>query len=339
MADCLASPLPKLNNMNVLFITNNPDGNGNPKFIQAFRNQGDHVMVINHQEASYYIAQNNEHDHFYHDGERLSIRSFHLVVTRMGQDVEHGCELLQMIRDKYSWLSFTQEPSAILTARSKLQTSRVLRLAKVPIARTYYDAQPSKRINIIESKLNYPVIVKTAYGGSQGTDVHICPDREVLTARLEGYERTGDKVIVSEFIKTGQEKAADIRALVYTGKNGAYVAAAMERISEDGNWKTNISQGASGIEITLSTHEELICKEAAEAIGLKFAAIDIIRDEEGEAKVLEVNTNWGVKIADVVSIDIYKEFAKAAKNHAGKFNNLNLWTVQYLQRTGRMPKY
>lgn len=325
--------------MNVLFITNNPDGNGNPKFVQAFRNQGDQVTVINHQEASYYIAQENEHDHFYHNGERLSIRSFHIVVTRMGQDVEHGCELLQMIRNKYPWLSMTQEPSAILTARSKLQTSRVLRLAKVPIARTYYDAEPSKRIHIIESKLQYPVIVKTAYGGSQGTDVHICPDREVLTARLEGYERTRDKVIVSEFIKTGQEKAADIRALVYTGKSGKYVAAAMERISEDGNWKTNISQGAKGVEIELTEDEKQICIDSAEAVGLAFAAIDIIRDEDGKAKVLEVNTNWGVKIADVVKIDIYKAFAEAAKHHAGKYNNLNSWDISYYKMTGRMPKY
>lgn len=325
--------------MDVLLITNNEHGNGNPKFAQAFRNQGDQVTVINHQEASYYLAQENEHDHFYHNGQRLSVRSFELIVTRMGADVEHGCELLQLIRDKYPWISFTQEPAAILTARSKLQTSRALRLKKVPIARTYYDAQPSKRIDIIESKFEYPVIVKTAYGGSQGTDVHICPDREVLKARLEGYERTNEKVIVSQFIKTGQRKAADIRALVYTNSDGYYVAAAMERISEDGNWKTNLSQGAKGVEITLTNEEKEICINAAEATGLKFAAIDIIRDEGGNPKVLEVNTNWGVKIADIVKIDIYKEFARAAKQHAGKLNNLHSWDIKYYQYTGRMPKF
>lgn len=332
-----APPLKEIfNAMNVLLITNNPDGNGNPKFAAAFRNQGDQVTVINHQALSYYLAQDNEHDQFYHKGEKLSVRGFHLVVTRMGADVAHGCAVLRFLKEKYKYISLTQDPEAILTARSKLETSRVLRLAKVPIARTYYDAEPVKRINLIEQKIDYPMIVKTAYGGSQGEEVHICPNREVLEARLEGYARTDDKVIINEFIKTGEKKAADIRALVYN--DGAYyVAASMKRISEDGNWKTNISQGAKGEEIELTAEEKEICINAAEAVGLKFAAIDLIRDEDGKCKVLETNSNWGIKVADVVKIDIYKEFAKAAKKYAGKVNGLYSWEISALKSTGMMP--
>lgn len=321
--------------MNVLFITNNNAGNGNPKLIQAFKDQGDQVTVINHQALSYYLAQDNEQDHFYHDGERLSVRGFDCIVTRMGIDVQHGCSVLRLIREKYKHITFVQDPDAILIARSKLETSRVLRLNKVPIARTYYDAKPSKRIAIIESKFDYPVIVKTAFGGSQGEDVHICPNREVLEARLESYERTDDKVIINEFIKTGEKKAADIRALVYFDSNH-YVAAAMKRISEDGNWKTNISQGAKGVEIELTETEKQICIDAALAVGLKFAAVDLIRDEDGNPKVLEVNTNWGVKIADVVKADIYKEYAKAARALSGKVNGLWSWEIKAAQMRGLM---
>ncbi len=319
--------------MKVLFITNNKDGNGNPKYIEAFKRQGDEVTTINHQSLSYYLAQENEHDHFYHNGERLSVRSFNLVVTRMGQDVLHGCEVLRLIREKYPHISLVQDPDAILIARSKLETSRVLRLNGLPVARTYYDAEPRKRIAIIENKFNYPVIVKTAFGGSQGDDVHICRTREVLEARLEAYERTNEKVIINEYFKPSEDKAADIRALIHYS-DGYQVAASMKRIAKDDNWKTNISQGAEGVEIELTESEKEICINAAEAIGLKYAAVDLIRDENGNAKVLEVNTNWGVKIADVVKVDIYKEYAKAAREFAGKVNGVSSYAVAAAKHFG-----
>ena len=58
------------------------------------------------------------------------------------------------------------------------------------------------------------------------------------------------------------------------------------------NWKFNLSQGST---CKIVTNQELIFKlstiaiDAANAIGISFATIDILKDQNGVFKVLEIN--------------------------------------------------
>ena len=68
----------------------------------------------------------------------------------------------------------------------------------------------------------------------------------------------------------------------------------MMRSASDGDFRSNLHAGGSASKIKITKEERQIAKQAAKAMGLNIAGVDILRSVEGP-KVLEVNSSPGLQ--------------------------------------------
>ncbi|KQT69992.1 MULTISPECIES: ATP-grasp domain-containing protein [unclassified Aureimonas] len=77
---------------------------------------------------------------------------------------------------------------------------------------------------------------------------------------------------------------SDYRILVSAGR----AVASMRRRST--GWITNIKQGAEGLAMPPDPELERLAERSAEAVGADFCGVDLLRDADGAAQVIEVNS-------------------------------------------------
>jgi glutathione synthase/RimK-type ligase-like ATP-grasp enzyme len=65
------------------------------------------------------------------------------------------------------------------------------------------------------------------------------------------------------------------------------VLAAIERVGS--GWRANLARGARARATQLSAEQERLCLEAASALGVDYAGVDLLRAADGRDYVLELN--------------------------------------------------
>ena len=150
----------------------------------------------------------------------------------------------------------------------------------------------SSRDDIIEKQftklgLEFPVVVKKLEG-SYGIGIMIADTMLGLKTIIqtlykeEAVHQSGDDVIIQEFV----EHKHDYRAHVLDGQ----VIAAMKRTPQEGDFRSNVSRGASVKSVDLSDIEKQHCIMAATQVNARWCAVDFIRsDKENSPIILEVN--------------------------------------------------
>jgi len=151
----------------------------------------------------------------------------------------------------------------------------------------------SSKSNIIEKQFNdldleFPVVIKKLEG-SYGIGIMIADSMLGLKTivqtlyREESVHQQGEDVILQEFV----EHKHDYRAHVLDGQ----VIAAMKRTPQEGDFRSNVSLGASTESIELSDIEKQHCIMAATQVNARWCAVDFIRsDKENSPIILEVNS-------------------------------------------------
>jgi ribosomal protein S6--L-glutamate ligase len=105
-------------------------------------------------------------------------------------------------------------------------------------------------------------------------------------------------ILIQAFIK--ESAGQDIRAIVV----GDRVVAAMRRRAAEGEFRSNVHRGASTEALTLEPEYEKTALEAAHALGLNIAGVDLMFSDDGPM-VLEVNSSPGLKgIETATGIDV-----------------------------------
>lgn len=137
----------------------------------------------------------------------------------------------------------------------------------------------------IGSILNYPLIIKEAYG-SYGDQVYLIQDEKELKKKIE--ELVHIPLLFQEYISENFGK--DRRIYVVGDK----VIGAIERISEK-DFRANVELGSTVTAHVPSENEIELSIRAAKAVGASFAGIDLLTNEKGEPIVCEVNTNAHIK--------------------------------------------
>jgi ribosomal protein S6--L-glutamate ligase len=124
-------------------------------------------------------------------------------------------------------------------------------------------------------------------------------------------------VFFQEFIKESNGK--DIRAFVI----GDRVVASMMRTAKDGEFRSNLHRGGTAGPVDISDEEAAMAVNAAKALGLNVAGVDLLRSSRGPL-VLEVNsspglqgieTSTGLDIASMIIEYIEKNITRL--NYAG----------------------
>lgn len=131
-----------------------------------------------------------------------------------------------------------------------------------------------------EQITTFPVIAKHDLS-SQGKAVYKLTSSEDVEKFLEEYRvRT---VLVQPFLTAGE----DLRVIVIGGK----AIGAMKRIAQNGSHLTNYSQGGlvESYDLTNDSNAREIAEKTANHFLCDYVGVDLMKDDEGNYKVLEVN--------------------------------------------------
>ena len=127
-------------------------------------------------------------------------------------------------------------------------------------------------------ELGGDVIVKPLFG-SMGAGMTRVDDADVAYRVFEALALERAVYYLQEALP---HDGRDLRALVVGGR----VLAAIERVGS--GWRANLARGARAQAAQLSAEQERLCLEAAAALGVDYAGVDLLR-ADGRDYVLELN--------------------------------------------------
>lgn len=216
-------------------------------------------------------------------------------------------------KDKYfsrllegAGLRLFNSAEAIETCDDKMLTYLALARSGVKIPETVSaplcytpNAKPQKAFLDRVEELGYPLVAKKSYG-SFGAGVALVKNHEEL-------ERTEKEWLYfphfyQKFVgKTGR----DIRVIVVGGK----AVAAMERVAQGGEFRSNIELGGKGEKIELTAEYRVAAEKAAQRLGLDYCGVDLL---EGETPIVcEVNSNAFFEgLESVTGFNVAKAYAE-----------------------------
>lgn len=182
---------------------------------------------------------------------------------------------------------------AIDNSDNKITTYQLLAKKKLPIPTTIIAPKifpgtkelDKESFSSIESVLSYPVVIKEAYG-SFGEQVYLIHNRKELFAKIN--EISGRPFVFQQYISTSYGK--DVRLNVVGDK----VVAAMLRTSEN-DFRANVHVGSSTTSYEPSEREKELAINATQAVGAKFAGVDLLFGEDNEPIICEVNSNAHIR--------------------------------------------
>ncbi len=190
-------------------------------------------------------------------------------------------------------------PRAIERTVDKLWTSALLEEAGVPTPRTmaaesFEDAMEAYRA------LGGDVVVKPLFG-SGGRGIVRVSDEEMAYRVLRTAEVQRWVCYLQRYVPHGSE---DVRAFVVGGR----VIAACRRVGSD--WRSNVGRGAVTRPQALTAAQEDLALRSCRALGVEYAGVDLVEDEEGKTWVLEVNSIPGWSgLQETTPLDIAGEIA------------------------------
>ena len=146
---------------------------------------------------------------------------------------------------------------------------------------TFYEYGDVSFLSRVEDALSFPYILKEGQG-SFGQQVYLIRTHEEGVQKLR--ELAGKPLLFQRFVSSSFGR--DLRVYVCGGQ----CAAAMERVAPPGDFRANVMNGGKAAAHRLSAQEERIALQAAKALGLTFAGVDLLFSGDGPL-VCEVNSN------------------------------------------------
>lgn len=192
-----------------------------------------------------------------------------------GGDVDYQYEILELLERMGKLV--INSPTGLSVAESKAQTTYCLQEAGIPVPRTLMTQDLGEaRSNLKEFG---EAVIKPPYG-SFGLDMERI-STDTPDSVLRSFLLKHGAIYMQEFVPN---EGRDIRAFVV----GDRVAAAVYRIAEKGEWRTNVARGSSCELCDPSPQIRDLCIESARVIGLDYTGVDVIEGRDGPM-VLEVN--------------------------------------------------
>jgi len=227
-------------------------------------------------------------------GKQLS--DYDAVLPRIGASITFFG--LAVVRQFEQMDVYTPNTSnGIANSRDKLRSIQILSRHDVGIPATTFVRDRADVLPAIDRVGGAPVVIKLLEG-TQGIGVILAPDNKVAEAVIETLQSTKQNVLIQRFI--GESRGKDVRAFVV----GDRVVAAMRRVAQDGEFRSNVHRGGSAEAVNLDPEFERVAVQAAQIMGLRVAGVDMLEANEGPL-VMEVNSSPGLEgIETATDLDI-----------------------------------
>ncbi len=233
---------------------------------------------------------------------------FHAVVPRIG--ASHTFYGAAVVRQFEMMGTFTANKSqAISRSRDKLRCLQILARKGVGLPVTGCAHSTKDVQGLIAIAGGAPLVVKLLEG-TQGIGVVLAETKKAAESVIEAFRDLDANILVQQFIR--EADACDIRCFVVGGE----VVAAMMRRGASGEFRSNIHRGGRGEQVDINDAERATAIEAAEAMGLGVAGVDILRSSNGPV-VIEVNSSPGLEgIETTTGVNVGKAVVEYIEKNA-----------------------
>jgi ribosomal protein S6--L-glutamate ligase len=269
--------------MKIAVLSRNPKLFSTQRLIEEIEKAGHEVLVVDHSLCDLIIEQ--EGPSIIYKGQRLE--GVDAIIPRIGASVTfYGTAVVRQFELMGAFSAVTSQ--AIVRSRDKLRSLQILSKNGLGMPKTAFtNFSKGGEKQLIEQVSGAPVIIKLLEG-TQGLGVVLAETTKAAQSVVEAFHGLKARIIVQEYIK--EAKGSDIRAFVVNGK----VVGAMKRQGAEGEFRSNLHRGGIATVIKLSRAEKQAALNAAEALGLDVAGVDMLQSARGPL-ILEVNSSPGLE--------------------------------------------
>ncbi len=268
--------------MKIGILSTNRNLYSTKRLVEAAKQRGHQVLVINHKQCYMNITSHNPSVHW--KGE--AIEGVEAIIPRIGASVSfYGTAVVRQFEmlGVYS----LNESVAITRSRDKLRASQLLARKGIGLPVTGFANSPNDTEDLLKIAGGAPVVIKLLEG-TQGVGVVLAETKKAAESVIEAFRGLKANFMVQEFIK--EAGGADIRCFVIGDK----VVAAMKRQGREGEFRSNLHRGGTAKLIKITPEERSTAVRSAKVMGLNVAGVDLLRSNHGPV-VMEVNSSPGLE--------------------------------------------
>ena len=292
--------------MKLAILSREPKSYSTQRLLAAAAALGHEVQVIDHLQCNLVLEKGKPG--IIYQGQQLV--GFDAIIPRIGASVTfYGTAVVRQFETMK--VRTAVDSQAIVRSRDKLRSMQILSRAGIGMPKTAFTNYTGDVPAMIEQVGGAPVVIKLLEG-TQGLGVVLAESAKAAQSVIEAFHNLKARILVQEFI--AEAKGADVRAFVINGE----VVGAMRRQGQEGEFRSNLHRGGTGVLVKLSRAEKAAALLAAKALGLGIAGVDILQSRRGPL-VLEVNSSPGLEgIEKATGLDIATRIIDYTTELAGR---------------------
>lgn len=278
--------------MKICILSTAPRCYSTRRLREAAEKRGHKVKVLN--TLRFAIDLERGFPDLYFRGKPLT--SYDAVLPRIGASITYfGTAVVRQFEQMGVYTPNTS--NGITNSRDKLRSMQIISRHDIGIPHTTFVRDRTDVLPAIERVGGAPVIIKILEG-TQGVGVILAENNKIAEAIVETLQSAKQNVLIQRFVK--ESKGKDIRAFVV----GDRVVAAMRRVAQGEEFRSNVHRGGVAEAIKLEPAFEETAVRAAQIMGLRVAGVDMLEGETGP-QIMEVNSSPGLEgIEGATKLDI-----------------------------------
>lgn len=252
-----------------------------------------------------YISDKKGYDRLYkraeEKGQRIKAKEYSAVVPRIsGAGFDYGLLVLEHLQHNLGVFS-TASPFGLRMCSNKFETSQYLSQYRIRGPKQILAHGLSDYKEAIDLVGGLPCVVKLQKG-SQGRGVFILRNEEDASETLRALQYTRLDMILQQKLDSGKP-ANDLRIWVIGAFLKDPVVIGYKRYALDGDFRSNYSLSHSGEKAKLTIEEKEMAINAARALNMHVAGVDIMRNkpENDKPYLIEVNGNPGLAGVEAIT--------------------------------------
>lgn len=259
---------------------------------EAAEERGHKVKVLNTEKFAIDLEQGDPD--LYFRSKQLS--HYDAVLPRIGASITYfGTAVVRQFEQMDVFCA--NSSAGISNSRDKLRSLQILSRHHIGIPQTAFVKDKKDVLPAIERVGGAPVIIKLLEG-TQGVGVILADSVKIAEAIIETLQSTKQNVLIQKFV--AESKGKDVRAFVV----GDQVVAAMRRVAQGQEFRSNVHRGGKTEVIELDDQYREAAVRAAQIMGLRVAGVDMLESRNGP-QIMEVNSSPGLEgIETCTQLDI-----------------------------------
>ncbi|MEZ5496237.1 MAG: RimK family alpha-L-glutamate ligase [Gammaproteobacteria bacterium] len=278
--------------MKLAILSRAPKAYSTRRLKEAALDRGIDVKVLDTLKFSIDLKQGSPD--LYFRGKQLS--HYDAVLPRIGASVTyHGTAVVRQFQQMDVFCANTAH--GIANSRDKLRSLQILARHHIGIPETTFVRDKKDVLPAIHRVGGAPVIIKLIEG-TQGIGVLLADTVNAAESIIELLQSQKQDVLIQKFV--AESRGKDIRALVV----GDRVVAAMRRVAQGQEFRSNVHRGGVAQAIDLPKEYEDVAIRAAQILGLRVAGVDMLESSTGP-QIMEVNSSPGLEgIESCTQLDV-----------------------------------